>query len=80
MTGAELATQINRDISEKGFARVPIGIAREVFVGVKDPRDLLHELEDLARGYRWQVQYEAGPARRFFFCPVGRKLKVQEGK
>lgn len=76
MTGEELATQIKQDISAKGFARVPLGIAREVFAGVKHPKDLLNELEDLARSYRWQVQYEGGPASRFFFCPVGRKLEV----
>ncbi len=72
MTKEELVAYIERDIAQKGGARVPLGILREALADdMRVSTTLDAAAEEFASNHGWRVRPDDDlPTLRFLFSPV----------
>ncbi len=84
MTREELVAYIERDIAQKGGARVPMGVIREALAyEARNFTTFDAALEEFARSHGWRVRPDDDlPTLRFLFSPVegAGKLSKKKGK
>ncbi len=70
MTQSKLVAKIEKDIGQKGSAKVPMDIIREALSADTPVSTTLDvALEEFASNHGWHIQHEALPTHRVVFYP-----------